>query len=142
MRVRISTASGSERDPTSSALATARGTDPARFPVHAIANLSRLVVDLKDPTPLQITQTTEASSCCGVFYPDATTVNVAGQTLTAIIIVPARLDRLDGVASRVRAEIPTGFANNEIHKSAAISPARFTGPGLRRVRMPILRPGQ
>jgi len=38
--VRISTASGSERDSTWSALATARGTDPARLPVHAIANRS------------------------------------------------------------------------------------------------------
>jgi len=37
MTVRISTASGSERASSSGALATARGTDPASLPVHAIA---------------------------------------------------------------------------------------------------------
>src|SRR6266498_2899586 len=42
MRVRISTASGSERDSTCSALATARGTDPASLPIHAIATRSNI----------------------------------------------------------------------------------------------------
>jgi len=41
MGVRISTASGSKRDLRWSALATARGTDPARLPVRAIGNWSR-----------------------------------------------------------------------------------------------------
>jgi len=38
MRLRISTASGSERASRWVALATARGTDPASLPIHAIAN--------------------------------------------------------------------------------------------------------
>src|SRR5215468_1949206 len=41
MRVRIGAASGSEFGLRRRALATARGTDPASFPVHAIANRSK-----------------------------------------------------------------------------------------------------
>src|SRR5262245_25290722 len=80
--------------------------------------------------------------CCGVFYPGATAVNVARRTPAAVIIIPARPGRLDGVASWVRAEMPTGFAKNEIHNPAAIGPACFTRSGLDRVRLPILRSGQ
>jgi len=40
LRVRISTASGSERASHQATLATARGTDLARLPVHAIVNRS------------------------------------------------------------------------------------------------------
>jgi len=38
LRVRVSTASGSERASHRATLATARGTDLARLPVHAIVN--------------------------------------------------------------------------------------------------------
>jgi hypothetical protein len=41
MRLRISTASGSERNSARIPLATARGTDPASLPVHAIATRSK-----------------------------------------------------------------------------------------------------
>jgi hypothetical protein len=41
MSVRISTASGSERDPMQNALATTRGADRASRPVHAFANRSK-----------------------------------------------------------------------------------------------------
>src|SRR5262245_9478148 len=48
MRVRISTASGSERDTRRSSLATARGTDPASLPVYAIVNRSSSIAKAKD----------------------------------------------------------------------------------------------
>jgi hypothetical protein len=59
----------------------------------------------------------------------------------AVRLLSARPGRLDWVALRARAEMPPGFANNEIHNPAAISPTRSIRPDLDRVRLSILRSG-